>query len=129
MLSIRDGEELARALASPIKPEIKDLLRTRWNQVAEDLSDEDIADLVQFVIVEPGDTVADLERAIGFRVCASEGELGFSPEWAEYHEGFAHEFCWVFSDDGAGAIAIIPCQDEIDADLRDFCAACASSHA
>lgn len=96
MLTIRDEQTLARALSSKLNPDVKELLKRRWDQVTENLSEHDIADVVLILVVEPGETAADLERAIGFLVFAGGSESGFSPEWAEYHEGIAVELCWVW---------------------------------
>jgi hypothetical protein len=129
MLTIRDEQTLAHALSSEqLDSKVRDLLRMRWTQITKDLSREDIADVVHFVIVEPRETAADLERAIGFPVF-SQDDSGFSPEWAECHEGVAAELCWVWSDDGAGAIAIVPCGDGMDADLLNRCRALTHAHA
>jgi hypothetical protein len=125
MLSIKDGEALSRALRSDIDRRIKRLLRLRWAQVTRDLSDENIADLVQFIIVEPGETAADLERAVGFSLFGGGDAPGC--EWAEWHEGVA-EFCWVFSDDGAGVIAFISCQEDTNAELLNLCRSNVAAH-
>jgi hypothetical protein len=125
MLEIRDEQELARVLRSELNPDAKQLLQKRWSQVTKDLSPTEIADVVKFVIVEPGETATDLEQAIGFSVFAG-GDDGFSPEWAECHEGVAVELCWVWSDDGGGAIAIVPFAKGMDADLLNACRALAA---
>lgn len=136
MLSIRDGEALSRALRSDLDHKTKALLRLRATQLQKDAPEEDIGDLVQFAIVQPGDTAADLERAIGFSVFVSAGdglrlgEPGFSPgwEWADHHNGL-YELCYVFSQDGAGVIIIIPIEPEIDPSLLNLCATYAPAHA
>ena len=130
MLSIDSQEALSSALRSDIDHRIKRLLRLRWRQLGGD------TDLVQFAIVQPGDTPADLERAIGFSVFVSAGDglrlgdPGFSPgwEWAEHHDGL-YELCYVFCDDGAGVIILIPTESGVDRNLLSLCETYAPQHA
>lgn len=130
MLSITDGEALRRALRSSIEDRLKQLLRLRRDQLGEDI------DLAHFAIVQPGDTAADLEKAVGFSIFVNpadgshRGELSFSPgfEWLEDH-GWCWEQCHIFDDSGAGVLIIIPKQDGIDPELLSFCQEYASEHA
>ena len=68
MLLIQSEEALSRALRSDLDHRTKALLRLRARQLTKDAPDEDLADLAHFAVVQPGDTPADLERAIGFYV-------------------------------------------------------------
>ncbi len=70
-------------------------------------------------MLEPGETVADLERYLGFPVL---GDAAFPPEWVQ-DWGFAWECCWILDDSGFGHIAIVPKQLGIDAGLMKLCAA------
>ena len=80
MLSILDGETLARALNSPIGNRLRHLLRLRRDQLGGDITDQ-----AHFVVVQPTDTPADLERTIGFSVFQNPadgsrlGDPGFTP--------------------------------------------------
>ena len=120
MLSITDGEALKRALDSPINNRLKKLLALRRHQLGGD-----IADQAHFAIVQPGDTLADLERTAGFPAFS---DAYFSPEWVQDH-GFAYECVHVLTDDGFAHVAIIPRQSDIDSELLQFCQTYVSEHA
>jgi hypothetical protein len=137
MLSITDGEALTRALRSDIDHRIKELLRLRARQLARDAPDEDLADLAHFAVVQPGDTPADLERAIGFDVFVNPGDgsrpgdpswTGPGWEWIEDH-GWGFEAAWILDDSGFGHVVIVPKADGIDASLLNLCATYAPAHA
>jgi hypothetical protein len=59
MFVIRTAEEMARALDSPLDPELKRILAEHWARLAD--YDLPLSDLAQFVIAQPGDTLGDLE--------------------------------------------------------------------
>ena len=128
MLSITDGEALARALNSSIDNRLKQLLRLRCTQLRDDQPDEDIADMAHFAIVQVGDTPADLRQAIGFSILESLhdngrfGDPGWSPdwEWIEDH-GFAWELCYIMDDSGFGHVIILPNQQGIAPELVRLC--------
>jgi hypothetical protein len=136
MLSIRDGEAIERALRSNIDHRTKALLRLRRMQLAKDQPEEDIAELAHFAIVQPGDTPAHLENAIGFSIFQNPadgsrlGDPDFTPgwEWMQDH-GFAYELCFIMDDSGFGHVVIIPKMKRIAGDFLDFCRQHASEHA
>ena len=129
MLLIQSEESLNRALRSDIDHHIKSLLRLRAKQPARDAPDADLADLARFAVVQPGDTPANLENAIGFSVFVNpaddsrEVEPGWQPgwEWIE-DQGFAWELCFIMDDSGFGHVVIIPKADGVDATLLNLCA-------
>jgi hypothetical protein len=131
MLSISYGEELERALSSPIHERIKRLLKLRRDQLGGD-----IGDLAHFAIVQSGDTPANLENAIGFSIFQNPadgsrvGDPAFAPgwEWIQDH-GFAYELCFIMDDSGFGHIVIIPKEQGVDPGLLNFCQQYASEHA
>src|SRR3954462_11708655 len=136
MLSIANGNELTRALRSGLSRRLKELLRLRARQLTKDAPNEDLADLAHFAVVQPGDTPADLERAIGFSVFMNPadgsrlGDPDWCPgwEWIEAH-GFAFELCFIMDDSGFGHVVIIPKADGIDAGLLNLCRTRAPAHA
>jgi hypothetical protein len=136
MLSINDGEALTRALRSDLDQKVKALLRLRARQLTKDAPDEDLAELVHFAVVQPGDTPADLERVIGFSVLQNPadgswmGDPHWTPgwEWLEDH-GFAYEFCFIMDDSGFGHVVIVPNADGVDPSLLSLCATYAHAHA
>jgi hypothetical protein len=111
MLSIQDGEALSRALNSSISIDLNRLLRLRRGQL-----NGDIADQARFVIVQPLDTILDVEHALGFSL---DGEYGHGPEWAQNH-GSLIELCWIFTDDGFAHVLIVPDADGIDSELLNL---------
>ena len=131
MLSITDRGSLARALALPLERRLAALLVLRQQQLGGDIFGN-----ARFVVVEPGDTSADLEGAVGFSVFQNPGDgsrLGdadFTPgwEWIEDH-GFAYELVFILTDDGYAHVVIVEKGSGVDARLLDLCATYASEHA
>jgi len=103
MLLIRNAENLALALDSPIDPKLKHLLALRRNQLLTDTgSDHELGDLVHFVVAEPFDTIAAIETGIGFPLFT---EPAF--EWVRDHGGWL-EGVVILSDDGFGIALFVP---------------------
>lgn len=127
MLTITDGESLARALNQPIDPQLKQLLMLRRDQLAEF---QDLTEIAHFVIVEPGDSLGALERELGFSVFQNPvdgrrfGDPEFSPgwEWLADH-GHCFEMVFVYTDDGFGHVVIVPNEPGIDPELLRLCQA------
>lgn len=130
MLSISDGEALARALTSSIDVRLKHLLRLRRDQLGGDITDQ-----AHFAIVQPTDTPADLQRTIGFSVFQNPvdgsriGEPEFTPawEWIEDH-GFAYELCFIMDDSGFAHVIIVTNSEQIDPELIHLCSTYASEN-
>lgn len=80
------------------------------------------------VVVEPGDTVEQLEQQLGCSILQDPwdgtrfGDDGFTPgfEVLEEHPGF-YELVIVPSDGDFGVVIFIPKQDGISAELLHFC--------
>lgn len=74
-----------------------------------------LGELVRFIVFEHGDTVTDLDAALGFPIMTNRfdgihyGEPNFSPSW-EVAEEYSHwyELIFVLSDDGFGVVVFIP---------------------
>lgn len=120
MLSISDGETLSRALTSTIDASTKSLLRLRSDQFGGDITDH-----ARFVIVQPPDTLTDVEQELGFSI---DEEHGHGPEWAESH-GSIVELCWIFTDDGFAHVLIVPEAEDIDPALLELCRSYVSEQA
>ena len=107
--------------------ELRHLLTERIHSLDafDDLSD-DLAYLLQVVVLQAGEGLADLERPMGFSMghCCSTGVAfdtdGFCPAW-EVIEAHGHwfELTFVLSDDGAGVVVFVP--DTADAALLAMC--------
>ena len=124
MLTITDGGSLTRALSTTIDPRLKQLLANRVRQ----LDVEDLSTAARFVIVQPGDTVADADQALGFCILQNPadgtrfGDAEFSPgfEWIEDH-GFAFELTFEATTDFTVAV-LVERGRGIDPNLLAFCA-------
>lgn len=130
MLSITDGGSLARAL----DPTLRDIMNKRISQLRRGYSGP-LEEIVNFLVVEPGDSEADVIAGLGFSpLCnlvdrARFGDPGFSPswEWIERH-GDWFEMAFILSDDGFGHVLLVPDAEGIDADLLALCRLYASEH-
>lgn len=77
----------------------------------------DLNDIGTFVIVESGDTLADIESALGVSIT-----MNGSPtwEWVIRH-GSIFEAPIILSDSGWGHVLIVPDTEGIDARLLSLC--------
>jgi hypothetical protein len=82
----------------------------------------------QFALVEPGDSIPEIEAATGcqlmydrFNGCRN-GNDEFKPsfEWLVEHPSF-YEAVFIFSDDGFGVDLLIPKASGIDAEQLEIC--------
>jgi hypothetical protein len=131
MLIVTNEHSLSRALSSSIDPRLKQLLTDRVRQ----LDVEDLFTAARFVIVQPGETIADLDQALGFSSLQNLGDgtrycdPDFSPgwEWIEDH-GFAFELVFIFTDDGFAHVVLVPNAPGISTDLLNLCRTYAADH-
>ncbi|WP_019517833.1 hypothetical protein [Sphingomonas sp. Mn802worker] len=85
MLHLSDRAAITAALASDIDPALRDLLATRAAALVTD--DYDLTDCTEFLIIEEGDTEADIVAAVGFSPLIDPidgyrfGEPNFQPWW------------------------------------------------
>ena len=94
MLHLHDRAAMARALTLKLEPRLRRLLGDRI--VALRTVDGDLTDWTEYLVVEPGDTEADVARAIGSAPTvdpvsgARFGEPGFAPhwDWLAAHDGW-----------------------------------------
>lgn len=95
-------------------PDIVSLLRLRRDQL---MDCGDLTEIGTFVIVEPGDALAEIELALGFPVI-----MGGVPtwEWVMRH-GAIFEAPVIVSDDGFGHVLIMPDTEGIDPRLLALC--------
>ena len=120
---IKTTLSLERALASPIDADLKSLLIERRNQ----LSDHN-ADCAHFIVVGPGDRLADVEAAAGFPIATNivdgvaYGQPDFEPcwEWIERHSGGWFELVFVLDDELATAV-FVPDDPGTDPTLLQLC--------
>lgn len=106
---------------------IRALLDQRFQEIT--IEGYTYEDLGLFVLVEPGDTVADIEQASGAWITTGlfgdtrYGDPDFAPcfEFLERHMGHCFELVEIMNDAGYGVIVIIPEVDGIDEELMRFC--------
>jgi hypothetical protein len=124
---LRDEEDFACALDSWPDQELVQLLQSRLAFYAD--YEEPLADLFKLILVEPGDTLGDLDREFNgtFLINHYSGrrydDPGFKPafEVLEEYQGFyAMLFCE--GDGGFGVEVIVPKSTDIDARLLGLCA-------
>lgn len=127
MLSITDGGSLSRALSSSIDPILRDIIKLRVSQLRRDF-DGPLEEIVNFIIVEPGEGEREVADALGFSPLqnvvdgARFGDPDFTPswEWAGCH-GRWFELVYILSDDGFGIIVFVPDDPSIEFDLHALC--------
>ena len=127
MQAYRTTEAIRTAADTHPDLELRHLLTERIHSLEafDDLPD-DLAYLLQVVVLQAGEGLADLERPMGFSMghCRSTGVAfdtdGFCPAW-EVIEAHGHwfELTFVLSDDGAGVVVFVPMT--ADADLLAMC--------
>lgn len=121
MISMRCDASIASTLQRPLCPKLLDLVRRRRAILGDDLQ---FADMAHFVIVEPGDTIEDIEAAICWPVRPDLGTGTPSWEWVMDH-GFCYETVFVLSDDGYAVVLFVQVTKGMDAELmgmlRAFC--------
>jgi hypothetical protein len=122
MQVIRDDSDVARIECA----ELRELIEHRISEYSEYV--EHFNELVTFILVEPGDCIADVDSALGFSVLTNRfdgtpyGDAGFTPSWdvLEEHAG-NYELVYVLSDDGAGIIVFISKTEGVPAQLLAMC--------
>lgn len=122
MISMTDDASIASALQQPLHPEMIDLIRRRRAILGGDLP---FADMAHFVVVEPGDTIDDIEAVISWPI-RPDLDTGIpSWEWVLAHEGVCYETVFVLSDDGYAVILFVQIAENMDPELtgmlRAFC--------
>lgn len=111
MLHLTDRAAITAALASDIDPALRDLLATRAAALVT--GDYDLTDCTEFLIVEEGDTEADIVAAVGFSPLIDPidgyrlGEPGFEPgwDWVADRGGWL-ELCFSFGADHAVLLVV-----------------------
>ena len=123
MFSIRDSQTMEFALSCPLDPQLRMLLLKRLDMLSE-FSDFDLSELAHFVIVEPGDTLATIEKELGFSPFvnfvdgARYPDAAFTPSWEWLIDhGPWFELVFALSDSGFGINLLVPNRPDVDAML------------
>lgn len=112
---IRTSEAMARALDSPLDPELHELLGAYWASL-EEFGEELFAEVL---IVEAGDTLERVEQAYGSRLVAN-GQFTFTVELIAQHDHW-FDVVWIISDDGFGLVLLVEIDPATDARLIAAC--------
>lgn len=110
----RDTESILAAAAAYPDAQLRYLLALRIVSLGEDLPC-----LLQVLILQEGDTVADMSTALGLP-CPATDRPDFCPPW-EVIEAYGRwfELTFVRGDDGAGVVVFVT--DTADAQLLAMC--------
>lgn len=111
-------EALDRAAATTPDPQLRRILALRRDQLGPAKSWEP-EKLARFHLVEPGDTLADIEASVGFSPLESfvDGsrypDPDFAPswEWAECHSGGWIELVFITSDGAPAEVLLVPASE------------------
>jgi hypothetical protein len=95
-------------------PEVAPFISKRIEELSE-YADYDLAELVHIFVVEPGDTLADLNAALGFVVADRPVDA------IDSHPGVV-ELTYVTTDEGFGVVVYVPNSPDIDPRLLEVCA-------
>lgn len=122
MISMTDDASIASALKQPLHLELVDLVRRRRAILGYDLP---FTDMAHFVIIEPGDTIDDIEAAISWPVRPDLDTGVPAWEWVLVHEDVCYETVFVLSDDGYAVVLFVQVAEGMDPELmgllRAFC--------
>ena len=110
MLKITDEDAMHHALDSPLDPTLKRVLTQRRDQLLE-YGGYALGELAHFIIIEPADTIDDLEAAAGIPLITSPAfeRITDHGSWLEAPT--------IVSDDGFGIVLLVPDNDTANPDL------------
>jgi hypothetical protein len=97
--------------------ELRRLLERRLRQLQSD-------DWGEFILVEPGDGLDELDRQCGGWLVSASGTFDPPYEWLAHHPvARCFELVLILSDDGQASVLIVPDDTAVDAEIRAFCRA------
>jgi hypothetical protein len=105
MLSLTDRDAVTAALTdTTLDAELRALIGLRVWQVDTDRR-RPLGEILQLVVVQPGDTPEVIHEAVSFPICWDQAEQpGF--EWFNDH-GSWFELCYILTDDGFGVLLFL----------------------
>lgn len=129
MKELRTTASMEAVHQSDIEPAIRDLIAKRMVQLGEN-HDGDLGDVVHFIVVEPGDHMSVIDKAVGFSLLVnlvdgtSLGDPDFVPsfEWIQDHGSF-FELVYLLTDDGFGTIVLVHDHPGVEFDVHMLCLA------
>ncbi len=126
MLKLTDRDAVTAALTDPtLSPDLRSLIGLRAWQMDDDRT-RPLAELVQIVVVQPGDSPDAINKAVGFPLT---WELADQPsfEWLEDH-GSWFELAYVLTDD-LGLLVFVQDDPGVEFGLRFLCLGCSDRDA
>lgn len=109
---LRDSSSIRLAVTQ--LPEVAPLLSKRIEELSDYVAD-DLSSLVNILVVQPRDTLAEVDAALGFAVeKRGVDAIESHPAW--------YELTYVLSDDGFGLVLYVPKSPDIDRRLLALCA-------
>lgn len=117
MLSLTDRDAVTAALTDPtLDPVLRALIGLRVWQIDTDRN-HSLSDVLQIVVVHPGDPPETILEAIGFPIILDEADQpGF--DWVEDH-GSWFELAYVLTDE-ASMLVFLPDHPDTDPSLRAY---------
>jgi len=116
MHTLRHAHEVSAFNATCPDPNLIRLVQQRYGELMAD-DDTTMEELVFFVVLEPADTQAELERVLGTELMTPEGH----PLWEDLEEhATCYEMVMVLSSSGYGALVLVP-KGDADPNLLTLC--------
>jgi len=118
MLSLTDRDAVTAALTDPaLDPDLRALIGLRVWQVDTDRR-RSLKDILQIVVVQPGDPAEVIHAAVGYPICWEQAE---QPGWEWFNDhGSWFELAYVLTDD-FGMLVFVPDHPETNDTLRFNC--------
>lgn len=114
MLSMKSDASIVSVLQRKLDPRLSDLIRRRRDILGNEQS---FSEMAQFVVVEPGDTIDEIERAIDWPI-RPDPDCGIPQwEWILVHEDFALETVIVTDDAGYAIVLFVQIAEGMDPEL------------
>lgn len=116
MLSLRDDVSLDWALRDPLPLPLRRLMADRRSALDADLP---FAEQAQFIVVEPGDTIADIEADIEM-IIRPDADGWPKWEWVVFHPSYCFETVFVVNDWGYAIVLFIQAIEGMDPELMEL---------
>lgn len=118
MLSLIDRDAVTAALTDPaLDADLRALIGLRVWQVDTDRR-RPLKDILQIVVVQPGDVAEVIHDAVGFPICWDQAE---QPGWEWFNDhGSVFELAYILTDD-FGMLVLVQDHPDINDTLRFNC--------
>ena len=100
---------------SALPLELRRLLERRLHELQSD-------DWGEFILVEPGDGLPELDGQFGGWLVSESGVFDPPYEWLAHHSSAqCYELVLILSDDGQASVLIVPDDSDVNPEIRAFC--------